>query len=414
MIILAITILSIFSIIAWTDPRRAMVVFAGLMPAYLIRFTIGPVPTTLLELLWVVLMGVWLIKGRRMGLPLPWDRIRPWLWPCGLWIAAGLIGVFVAPDLRAALGIYKAYFVEPVLFFAAYLLFMEQGHKRGLAIALVVSGSAVAVYALVQKFVLGAAFLWEGMRATSVYPFPNAVGLFLAPLTVLASGMALQAVRKKNTVCAVLSAAAALLMLAGIVVAESEGALVGIAVGLFLLGMCFARTRLVTAIGAILIVAAVLVMPQVRTPVLQKLMLQDWSGTVRRMIWEETTIMLKDRPLFGAGLSGFPIRLEPYHHYKIEIFQYPHQLFLNLWSETGLLGIIAFAWIVAVFAMRAVPRMGMSASSRVAVAMMAALLVHGLVDVPYFKNDLAFLFWIVILLGAGFTETEKSANLAPR
>ena len=34
-----------------------------------------------------------------------------------------------------------------------------------------------------------------------------------------------------------------------------------------------------------------------------------------------------------------------------------------------------------------------------AMASMAALLVHGLVDVPYFKNDLALLFWIIYALG---------------
>ena len=27
---------------------------------------------------------------------------------------------------------------------------------------------------------------------------------------------------------------------------------------------------------------------------------------------------------------------------------------------------------------------------------MTVLLIHGLVDVPYFKNDLAVLFWIII------------------
>ncbi len=30
---------------------------------------------------------------------------------------------------------------------------------------------------------------------------------------------------------------------------------------------------------------------------------------------------------------------------------------------------------------------------------MTALLIHGLVDVPYFKNDLAMLFWIIYALG---------------
>ena len=29
-------------------------------------------------------------------------------------------------------------------------------------------------------------------------------------------------------------------------------------------------------------------------------------------------------------------------------------------------------------------------------ATMVALLVHGLVDVPYFKNDLSVLFWLIV------------------
>ncbi|MBU1180368.1 hypothetical protein KJ885_05475, partial [Patescibacteria group bacterium] len=30
-----------------------------------------------------------------------------------------------------------------------------------------------------------------------------------------------------------------------------------------------------------------------------------------------------------------------------------------------------------------------------AICAMSALLIHGLVDVPYFKNDLSILFWII-------------------
>jgi ASC-1-like (ASCH) protein len=36
--------------------------------------------------------------------------------------------------------------------------------------------------------------------------------------------------------------------------------------------------------------------------------------------------------------------------------------------------------------------------SLMALCGMAALLVHGLVDVPYFKNDLAILFWLIMAL----------------
>ena len=36
----------------------------------------------------------------------------------------------------------------------------------------------------------------------------------------------------------------------------------------------------------------------------------------------------------------------------------------------------------------------------VVMAGMVAILVYGLVDVPYFKNDLAVLFWTILTMGA--------------
>lgn len=399
MILLAVITLCIFTFIAWTDFRRAIIVFAALLPTYLIRFQIGPVPTTLLELLWIVLIGVWMLKSRQIS----WEQIRPWVWPMMLWLVAGLIGVIVAPDLRAALGIYKAYFIEPVALFAIVEGMMDDVLRRRITIVLMISGAIIATYALLQKFILGAPFLWEGTRATSVYPFPNAIGLFLAPLILLS----FEVVKEKTYRWPALAATA--VMLAGIIVAENEGALVGIAAGFFFLGIIHRRTRLATIIATITFVVAVIITPAVRGPVIEKLTLRDWSGTVRRLTWEETTAMLKDRPFFGAGLSGYPARLAPYHHYKIEIFQYPHQLFLNLWSEVGVLGMIAFGWILVAFGRLAWRQKG---ARPYAIAAMITILVHGLVDVPYFKNDLAFLFWIIIALGVGFTKTNKSATVA--
>lgn len=48
--------------------------------------------------------------------------------------------------------------------------------------------------------------------------------------------------------------------------------------------------------------------------------------------------------------------------------------------------------------------------SAAALASMAALLVHGLVDVPYFKNDLAVLFWILISLSISTQLLSNSAS----
>jgi len=42
---------------------------------------------------------------------------------------------------------------------------------------------------------------------------------------------------------------------------------------------------------------------------------------------------------------------------------------------------------------------------------MVVVLIHGLVDVPYFKNDLAILFWIVYALGMELSKSTLSQPL---
>jgi len=77
---------------------------------------------------------------------------------------------------------------------------------------------------------------------------------------------------------------------------------------------------------------------------------------------------------------------------------FPHNIVLNFWSELGLLGLLAFGWIVVATALAAWRgwRRGAPEWRPLQLGVMLALLavvVHGLVDVPYFKNDLALEFW---------------------
>jgi O-antigen ligase len=83
---------------------------------------------------------------------------------------------------------------------------------------------------------------------------------------------------------------------------------------------------------------------------------------------------------------------------------YPHNIFLNFWVELGLLGMMLFTWIIGRYLYCAIKLFGAkkekNEASRFIVlglgAAMIAILVHGLVDVPYFKNDLAVFFWLLI------------------
>lgn len=101
--------------------------------------------------------------------------------------------------------------------------------------------------------------------------------------------------------------------------------------------------------------------------------------------------MLADNPLLGAGLNGYPTALAPYHDATFyEIFQYPHNIFLNVWSELGLLGLTGLI-IGAVLIARTTWRRKNDVLVLAFSAALLVMLIHGLVDVPFFKNDLAIL-----------------------
>jgi O-antigen ligase len=114
--------------------------------------------------------------------------------------------------------------------------------------------------------------------------------------------------------------------------------------------------------------------------------------------------MLSHHVLFGAGLSGFATAIGPYWNpTNIDRYTYPHNIVLNFWTETGLLGVFAFGWILVTGFVYAWRGWRQAASEWRAIHLgvllaLVAVVVHGLVDVPYWKNDLSLEFWALLSL----------------
>ncbi|KKU13404.1 MAG: hypothetical protein UX17_C0018G0001 [Parcubacteria group bacterium GW2011_GWC2_45_7] len=490
-----IIFLALFAILAFKRLNLAVLIVIFALPSYLVRFNLGPIPMTLLEGMILIVVIVWLYnlyqsrktfkttetskttKNKIIRLVAAATNLiisRSTLFPAmTLFLAAATISLFVAPDLRAAAGIWKAYFIEPVLFFIVLRSLLRnpsqlpqnprggdqlepplkiRGGSRGnyestitpqqIVTALSVAALLLSLFAIYQRFTgFGIPAPWfSERRVTSVFPYPNALGLFLGPLTLIFVARLFEIFSKRAFFydrrkmrgphllrymarvvywCIIIATS-----ISAIIFAKSTGALVGISVGLFVMVILYVSSRgsrttaaisspgkrlprlpiaiagLAMTVGVIVFSALLFLAPHsLRT----ELLLRDWSGHVRRSQWSETIEMLKGRPILGAGLAGYKTALEPYHKATyLEIFQYPHNIALNFWSETGLLGIASFIWLIIVFFRLAFGRIKATSYKLQAtstIAAMTALLIHGLVDVPYFKNDLAMLFWIIYALG---------------
>ncbi len=463
-----------YLIIAWSKLEWAILLMIAALPAYLIRFNVG-VPMTLLELMILISFFVWLITKTNFKLFIrgqySWADYKrnkesrekyPWRFEITILLLISWTAIAVAGFTDGALGIWKAYFFEPILVFILILnLFKDKKGIEKIIPALSVSAFAVSVLAIYQKLTgnLIGNPLWaaaETRRVVSFFGYPNAVGLYLAPITMILTGWIAkefsnfqfsifkQFLINKFLIFKISFVAFTILIsLLSIYFAKSEGAIIGLVAAFFIFGI-FAgkKIRWVTLAFAIIIGGTILAYTPARTLALDKIQLHDLSGQIRRQQWKETWKMLNDGHfIFGAGLDNYQKTINPYHqegifvydfhdpnfHEKLvasdelkkkvwqptEIYMYPHNILLNFWSELGLLGMILFVWIILKF-------LGFSFQVLVfknnknkyiilgLLCSMVVIVVHGLVDVPYFKNDLAVMFWLMIAMLSIITIENKN------
>lgn len=428
----------LFAVFAWRRLEWAIYAVIVALPAYLIRFELFYIPMTLLEGMILIVFATWLIQRIKIKELRLKNLGNNFIIPIGLFFIAATISVFVSSDVRAALGIWKAYIIEPILFFIVILSTIKTQKQTvqlfwAIAAAIIIPG-LLAIY---QKFT-GAFIpneLWADAatrRVTSVYGYPNAIGLFFAPVLTGAIAMIVHKIaelfrkrlpeKEKEKLVIKLSLFSIIALIAGlgILFAQSKGAVLGVLIGILFYALFWKGNRLI--FGAVLIVLALaaITQPSLRTLVGEAQVAGGGSLEVRTAQWQETWQMLKTRPLQGAGLAGYQTRIMPFHtNDHIEIFLYPHQIMLNFWSEMGLLGLIAFIWIVVLFFVythdvyqqtepeqRHLPK---------AIAGgMVTILAHGLVDVPYFKNDLAVMFWLMIAIMIIFDQLSREGKLSIR
>jgi len=369
--------------------RWMLIVTIGALPLYVVRWHYGPLPTTLLETLILLTFATYVValrrdRGWRYPLQTPYDI------PIVLLIVAATIAVFTPPNTRAALGLYRAFFIEPVLIFyiAADLLRGEQYLRR----AVVSFAIGSSVLALLNLVAVAQALLHHtfhvGGAPNAVYGDANYVAMYLEPPVAFALAVLLfdRKARWRWLGAAWLSITGLALMLT-----LSKGAYLALIVLGVVVILRLRRWMLPLLVG--LAVAAVLIS---RIPlVAQRIATSENSLVGRFQIYGATIRSMQGHPLFGWGIGGWD-----YIYRRKTPQPYPHDIWLTFWVELGLLGVIAFAIIF--FGLlwrgwRALPQT--EGFYRVAMwGVLGSLVlwgIHGLVDTPYWKNDMSVEFWVL-------------------
>jgi len=390
----------------------------ALAPAYALRWHVGFYPSTRLEVAIVASLLVFAVEYLRDRRPLVWRN--PLLVPTVLFVLAGAISVVVAPNRVAGLGLYRAYLLEPIAFGFVLLNVLRTPARALLVVGGLFAGATVA--GLANSAVVAAGLATHTYEVTQsppvvIYLTANAVALFVVPLVAVAGALALHARGPART-------AGAAFFVVGTVVtflSFSRGGYLAYAAVVLGLALSHRRRRLLLGLALVGAIGLALI-PPIRTRVLIETQNVYGNTVVSRLdLWTATVGLLRQRPVQGAGLAGFPERIAPFftHLHTPANFIDPHNIVLNFWVETGLLGLLSMAWIIG---------LGTVLSSRgwrqgaapwrpyhlgVWLALVAVL-VHGLVDVPYFKNDLSLEFWTLIAVTlAGLRWASSDVQPAP-
>lgn len=406
----------LFVWLAYKNFRLAVGLFIIFLPTYLIRFFLGYLPSTVLELSFIALVLVWLVKYAKAD----WRLIKKivigygWLFVLiGLFWLASVIGIFVSEDYFGAAGLWRAYFLEPIILFFILLGRGKQIKNQDLILFLILSTLSISIFAIVQKFTGWAIATpeWTNLatrRVTSFFSSPNAVGLYLTPVVVLIISFLISQ-SDKNKASKYVCWLSLVVSLLALLFTKSEGAWVSLVSGLVVFIFLLGYRKFVVLIVMVSMIFIVLT-PSLR----QAVSFQDRASYNRLLLWGYSWNYLVKSPtnfVFGSGLRQFYDKIQkPVHDWsKIEGHIYPHNIFLNFWTEIGLLGMLSFIGIMGylVYLANQIRKEQIIFGSGL-IAMLVVFLVHGLVDVPYFKNDLAFLFWIIV----GLVMTADQARLA--
>lgn len=373
-----------------------LAITAGGLPLYVVRWKYGPISTTLLELIVVATIALYVLGRRQQGA----FRLNrtPYDIPIVLLLLAGAMAVFVPPDRWHALGLYRAYFLEPIaIFYVAIDLLRREGQIRRVLVCLGIGSSlfaALNVGAFFVSFAQGTFVL--GSPPSALYTSSPEVAMYLEPSFALAAGFAMFADRRKDRLLALAWLAIVALALAFTL---SRGAYLATA-ALALVAIATSRARLWLAAGTLVAAIVLLQVPLVAKRFAGQFDLLDSQTTIRGRlsIFTDTLTMLRDHPIFGNGLGG-------YHYlFRGTILEiYPHDVWLTFWVEVGLLGMVAFAVIFFGLIYRGWRAYShASGFNRALLWGVSGSLVlwgfHGLVDSPYWKNDMSVEFWIIAAL----------------
>lgn len=406
---------------------------------------------SVLEMTAFGLLGLWLIqyaRGKEAGrLRIPWP----------LWAMAAVFMGLVVYQWAGSGSLYPYGTLGALVLGSAYItvfglvvsVFRTDQAVHQMALALILIGFGIALFSIFQKYGgNGKIFwLWEPRQGGSIFgPFVNRNHFagYMEMLIPLAIGYTVSVFvgvpskgetawrRFVNVITSeqankiVLLLFITLVMSVSLVLSLSRAGIVSFFVALILIGTTLligrATKRWIMLPGALIGALLVSLTWFGLGPLIDRYqslfhLSEDPSMMGRVQVWEDTTRLVSDHPLTGAGLGSFGAAYPAYKTSEEQLFyEHAHNDYIQLLAETGWIGFGTAMGILGIFIgfmiMGGFRRKNPSARAMLMgiMAGIVALLIHGMNDFNFHIPSNAVLFAVLLGLAWNLSWPEREGT----
>ncbi|MFH1012326.1 MAG: O-antigen ligase family protein [Candidatus Peregrinibacteria bacterium] len=389
---------------------RQLVYFSPFVfPLYFFRMEFFGIPFTFLEVYVYFTFLVWLLGLRKTGFSLK----RPLLFyysaavllflgvSFGILAAPAFIGLPDGSMLNAqqtALGVWKGWIVMPLFYFVVLTQSLNDSHQVEFLLRRYVY-SAVLVGLLAHLLAIFGDGLTYDFRLAGFYESANYLALYILPAITLNCVWFMRR-RAFSRLQNGIDVATLVILFYVLFFTKSYAAILALFGTFFLYAvtvMVRHRQQSKKAFAGVVALVAIFVLivaSQVHSLKFKQFLDTEnrSSTTVRFEIYQIGWHLIKTHPLLGVGPGLFQANYQVsardvLGHDPMEWnVPHPHNIFFAFWLNAGVLGLLSFLLLFVL------------AHYRFTYPLLAfwSVVLHGFFDTPFWKNDLAMVFWLIV------------------
>lgn len=296
----------------------------------------------------------------------------------------------------------------------------DEGMEQKVALVIAGTGAALSFCGLLQYFgLLGSSWWADAKLLSATYVNHNHFSGYLELAIPVTIGILIASNDSGVRRAKLLLLPGLVIMFAAFILAQSRGAWASLAISFLIVGPVFLRKRNMNAKNILVIILIILALASLfyfgrdiisnrvdTAPIFEG---EEMSLVTRVKIWQGSLDIIRHYPLTGVGIGNFVWAFPIFRPAGLNVqTSFAHNDYLQIASETGILSLLVFAWLLIILVKTSVKNGSFDPVKAGCAVGLMSLSLHGLVDFNFHIPANVILFTVCAAIAI------KSADKNPK